>query len=164
MGAAIGSIIMAGVLTTYIITAREFRAISNYWEIHIDGRSAIDQLGLDVRAAGDVSSYATNGPLALIIPTGFNPDGSWTSTKTVTYTYSSSLGTLKRTDSTVGTTTLATNIYNLSFKMYDRVGNPTTVRANSKGIVAEIFLRKYTGGQKQTEDYLSARVNMRNKP
>jgi len=164
MGAAIGSIIMAGVLSTYIMTAREFRALSNYWEIHIDGRHAIDQFGLDVRAAGNVTSFAANGPLVLVVPTGFNADGSWTSTKTVTYTYSGSQGSLKRTDSSIGTSVLATNVSSLKFSLYDRVGTATTVIANSKGVVLEIFLRKYTAGQKQTEDYLSARLNMRNKP
>jgi Tfp pilus assembly protein PilW len=163
IGAAIGSLIMAGVLSTYIMTAREFRAISNYWEIHIDGRHAVDQFALDLRSAGNIGSFATNGPLVVVIPTGFNTDGSWTGSKNVTYRYYSA-GYLKRTDSSTGTTTmLATNVYNLHFHLFDRVGNPTTVLTESKGIQIEIFLRKYTAGQKQTEDYLSARLDMRNK-
>jgi Tfp pilus assembly protein PilW len=163
MGAAIGSIIMAGVLSTYIMTAREFRAISNYWEIHVDGRYAIDRFAADMRQVSDVTSFATNGPLAVTIPTGFNSSGVITSSVTVTYTYTS--GALKRTLSSTGSTSvLATNVYNLRFALYDRVGSNTTVVANSKGISCEIFLRKYTAGQKQTEDYLSARLDMRNKP
>jgi Tfp pilus assembly protein PilW len=163
MGAAIGSIIMAGVLSTYIMTAREFRAISNYWEIHVDGRYAIDRFAADMRQVSDVTSFATNGPLVVTIPTGFNSSGVVTSSVSVTYTYSG--GALKRTLSTTGSTSvLATNVYNLRFSLFDRVGSNTTVIANSKGISCEIFLRKYTAGQKQTEDYLSARLDMRNKP
>jgi Tfp pilus assembly protein PilW len=163
MGAAIGSIIMAGVLSTYIMTAREFRAISNYWEIHVDGRYAIDRFAADMRQVSDIASFATNGPLVVTIPTGFNSSGVVTSSVTVTYTYSG--GALKRTLSSSGSTSvLATNVYNLRFALFDRVGSNTTLVANSKGISCEIFLRKYTAGQKQTEDYLSARLDMRNKP
>jgi Tfp pilus assembly protein PilW len=163
MGAAIGSIIMAGILSTYIMTAREFRAISNYWEIHIDGRYAVDRFAADMRQVSDVTSFATNGPLVVTIPTGFNSSGVVTSSVTVTYTYTASA--LKRTlSSPASTTVLSTNVYNLKFAMFDRVGSNTTILANSKGISVEIFLRKYTAGQKQTEDYLSARLDMRNKP
>jgi len=163
MGAAIGSIVMAGVLSTYIMTAREFRAISNYWEIHVDGRYAIDRFAADMRQVSDVTSFATSGPLVVTIPTGFNSSGVVTSSVTVTYTYSA--GALKRTISSPSSTSvLAANVYNLRFALYDRVGSNTTIVANSKGISCEIFLRKYTAGQKQTEDYLSARLDMRNKP
>ena len=164
MGAAIGALIMAGVLSTYVMTAREFRALSNYCEIHIEGRHAVDHFALDMRSAGNISSFATNGPVVVVIPTGFNTDGSWTGSKNVTYRYYST-GYLKRTDSATGeSSVLATNIYNLRFSLFDRVGNPTTTISESKGIQLEIFLRKYTAGQKQTEDYLSARLDMRNKP
>ena len=164
MGAAIGSIIMAGVLSTYIITARGFRAISNYWEIHSDGRYAIDRFAMDMRTVSDVTSFSSNGPLVVIIPR-YNSFAVQTGSVTVTYTYTSSASVLKRTPSDTGiTSVLATNVYNLKFALFDRVGNSTTVLSNSKGVSLELFLRKYTAGQKQTEDYLSARLDMRNKP
>src|SRR6266850_2166812 len=163
MGAAIGAFIMAGVLSTYIMTIRQFNAISNYWEIHTDGRIAIDRFAADMRAVSDVTSFASNGPLVVKVPTAFDDYGNILSNKTVTYTYTASM--LKRTDSTTSSTSvLTTNVYNLKFGLFDRVGSNTTVLSNSKGISVEIFLRKYTAGQKQTEDYLSARLDMRNKP
>ncbi len=162
MGVAIGSIIMAGVLSSYIMCARQFRALANYWEIHSDGRYAVDRFTSDIRSVYDVTSYSSNGPLVVKLPY-FNNGGVVTGSTTVTYTYTA--GALKRTVSNpASTSVLATNVYDCKFYLYDRVGNPTTVLANSKGVVIEIFLRKYTAGRKQTEDYLSARVNMRNKP
>jgi len=163
MGTAIGTIIMAAVLTTYIMCVRGFTAISNYWEIHTYGRYSIDRFAGDMRGVSSITSFATNGPLVVVIPTVFDSSGNATSTKTVTYTYTAKA--LKRTDSTVGiANTIATNVYSLSFKLYDRVGNATTLASDAKAIQLELYLRKNMGSQKQTEDYLSARMDMRNKP
>jgi prepilin-type N-terminal cleavage/methylation domain-containing protein len=162
MGMTIGSIIMAGVLSTYIMTGREFRALSNYWEIHADGRNAIDRFAIDMRAVYGIASFSTNGSIVVKMPY-FAGNGTITNTSNITYTYANSM--LKRTDGNSGkTSVLATNIYNLKFSLYDRVGNTTTVLSSAKGISIELFLRKFTAGQKQTEDYLSARINMRNVP
>ncbi len=162
MGAAIGAIIMAGVLSTYIMTARQFHAISNYWEIHMDGRTAIDRFAVDMRAVYAIKSFAASGPL--VVKTPYYSSGGWiTNTATITYTYTS--GMLQRTDALTGSTAvLATNVYNLKFSLFDRVGSNTTVIAAAKGVSIELFLRKSTAGKYQTEDYLSARMNMRNKP
>ena len=160
---AIGSIIMAGILTSYIMTSRQFRAISNYWEIHTRGRYAIDRFSSDIRGVSAISSINSAGPLIVKIPVTFSYTGMVTSNKTVSYTFNN--GALRRFDSSTGSTSmLATNIYQLNITMYDRIGNVTTLPANAKGIQLELHLRKYTAGQAQTEDYLSARLNMRNKP
>lgn len=163
MAAVIGSIIMAAVLTTYIMCVRGFTAISNYWEIHTYGRYSIDKFAGDMRGVSGITSFATNGPVVVVIPMTFDSSGNVTSSKTVTYTYAAKA--LKRTDSTIGYAhTIATNVYSVSFKLFDRVGNVTTVTSNAKAIQLELFLRKSTGSQKQTEDYLSARLDMRNTP
>jgi len=161
---ALAGIILAGVLTSYIMITRGFNALSNYWEIHSEGRYAIDRFSADMRGVSQITTYGgTNGPLAVAIPTAFSSSGIPTTTKTVTYSFSG--GKLLRTDSATGVTKpLATHVYLLRFYLYDRIGSNTTVAANAKGVQVELFLRKYTGSQAQTEDYLSARLNMRNKP
>lgn len=163
VAAAIGTFILGGVLTTYIMTSKQFRAIANYWEIHTGGRAAIDRFAADMRGVSAITSFNTNGPLVVVIPTNFSVTGQPTTTKTVTYTYTN--GELRRTDSVTGkTAVLARDIYSLHFRLYDRLGNPTSVLANAKAVQVELFLRKYVTGQAQTEDYLSARLDMRNKP
>ena len=159
---AIGGIIMAAVMTTYVISIRGFRAIANYAEIHSDGRLAIDYFAKDMRAVSTVSNFGTSN-LVVTIPTAFTVTGSVISNKTVTYSISS--GTLYRADSSTGkTSALAHNIYELGFEMYDKVGNTTTLTSNAKGIQVDIKLRKNVQSQFQTEDFLSARLDMRNVP
>ena len=68
-------------------------------------------------------------------------------------------------DSKTGQTSLlATNVQQLTFSLYDRLGTNTTVLGNAKGVQVNIHLRKYVLSQIQSEDFLSARLEMRNKP
>jgi prepilin-type N-terminal cleavage/methylation domain-containing protein len=162
VAAAIGSMVLAAVMTTYVFSVKSFRAISNYVEIHSDGRHAIDFFARDVRAVSAIQSFATNS-VVLTIPTAFSGSGTVISNKTVTYTFNS--GKLYRTDSTLsGTKELAANIKALNMALYDKVGNPTTVLSTAKGIQIELELEKQVISQVQSEDYLSARLDMRNKP
>lgn len=160
VASAIGTFILAGVLAAYIMSAKSFRAIANYWEIHSEGRYAIERFASDMRGVTSITSFSSNGTLVVKIPISAYYTTT-SSNKTVTYTYSNSA--LRRTDSSTGKTSmLATNIYQLQFRLYDRIGSNTTVLSVAKGIQLEMFLRKYTAGQAQTEDYLSARLTMRN--
>lgn len=160
IGIVISSIILAGVLTTYIICMRGFRAISNYAEIHSGGRIAIDQFARDMRAVNSVTSYAASN-LVVTIPTAFSATGTVLTNKTVTYSVNG--GTLYRTDSATGNTKLMVrNIYDLRFVLYDKVGSPTTILNNAKGVQVDLKLRKYVQSQIQSEDFLSARLDMRN--
>jgi hypothetical protein len=158
----IGTVIMGAVITTYLVSVRGFTAISNYSEIHADGRRAVDIFSRDMRTLYQITSY---GPSNLVcrLPTGFSSSGAVTSYKTITYSINK--GALYRSDSSTGKTSmLATNIYQLNFKLYDRIGSNTTVIGTAKGIQLDIKLRKRVVSQIQSEDYLSARLDMRNKP
>jgi prepilin-type N-terminal cleavage/methylation domain-containing protein len=160
---AIGGVILAALLTSFIMCQRSLLAISNYWQIHADGRVAIDRFAADMRQVSAVTSFNSNSTLVVVIPTNFTSNGTIQGSKTVTYSYGG--GALKRTDSTTGlTTVLATNIYSLGFRLYDKVTSNTTVLSTAKGVQMELFLRLYTAGQAQTEDYLSARLVLRNTP
>ena len=163
VGGVIGTFIMAAVMTTYIMSVRAFNALGNYWDIHTDGRYAVDCFAGDMRAVYSITSFATNGPVVVTIPVTFDNYGNITSNKTITYSYVASC--LKRIDASNNSTKiLATNIYNIKFSLYDKVGNATAVTNTCKAIQLELFLRKYTVGQAQSEDYLSARLDMRNMP
>ena len=162
MGTGIGAIVLTGVLTTYTFSLRGFRAISNYAEIHRGGRKSVDFIARDMRGVSSISSF-TPSNIVVVIPTAFSSTGSVISNKTVTYSVSN--GKLYRTDSSTGfTDMLATNIYQLTFTLYDKLGSNTTVLTSAKGIQVQIRLRKYVMSQIQSEDYLSARWDMRNIP
>ncbi len=159
--AAIGGIVMGGITTTYIMSVKGFQAISNYTEIHASGRSAIDWFSRDMRAVNSIVSFNSSN-LVVTIPTAFTTSGSVSTSKTITYSVNH--GGLYRTESTTGTRMLATNIHALTFYLYDKVGSNTTVLSTAKGIQVDLQLRKQVISQIQSEDYLSARFDMRNKP
>lgn len=158
---SIGAIILGGVLTTYIMSVKAFQALANYWEIHADGRYAVDRFAADMRGVSAINSF-TSTDITCVIPTAFSTAGIPTTTKIVRYYLNGS--SLYRIDSTTGTKKLASNIYQLSFQLFDRLGTPTSSISVAKAIQVDIKLRKFTVSQVQTEDYLSARLDMRNKP
>ncbi len=163
IGLAIMTVILAGVLTTYITAIKGFAATSNYWEIHRGGRKSVDTIARDMRSVCSVVSYPNSSNITVRIPTAFDSSGNITSTKTVSYLINR--GVLYRADSSTGfIDRLATNIVTLTFTLYDRVGNVTTSTNTMKGIQVDIKLRKYVMSTIQSEDYLSARWDMRNMP
>ena len=162
IGTAIGVVVIAAVLTTYILCLKQFNAISNYAEIHRGGRASVDQISQDIRGVSSISSFSSTD-LMVTIPTAFSSAGSVVSNKTVTYTLQN--GALWRTDSSTGKTAmLTTNINSVTFSLYDKLGNPTTVLSTAKGVQVDLRLRKTVMSQIQSEDYLSARLTMRNIP
>ena len=159
---SIGSLMLAGVLTTYVFSIKGFRAIAHYAEIHAAGRHAIDVFARDMRAVNRVVSASTSS-LSVTVPTSFNSSGGVSASKTVNYWTSNEA--LYRSDSSTGQTSmLATNVYQTQFQLYDRLGTNTALVANAKAVRIELKLRKHVISQIQSEDYLSARLDMRNKP
>lgn len=162
IASAIGAFILTGVMTTYIMSVKGFTAISNYQQIHGDGRLAVTYFARDMRGVSSISSFANPSNITVVIPTAFNSSGTVISNKTVSYTTSG--GTFSRYDSSTGKTDmLAANINGLTFTLYDNAGNSNGVTvSNAKGIQLDIKLRKTVMSQVQSEDFLSARYDMRN--
>jgi Tfp pilus assembly protein PilW len=163
MGLSIGSFLVAGVLTAYTFSVKGFRAVANYAEIHQAGRHAIDVFSRDMRAVSGISSFSKTN-LNVIIPTAFSATGTVISNNVIRYSCRG--GALYRLDSQTGANTmLATNLYSTDvFTLYDRVGNTNGVTiTTAKGVQVDLKLRKYVISVIQSEDYLSARLEMRNK-
>ncbi|HXI83086.1 MAG TPA: hypothetical protein VNL17_03235 [Verrucomicrobiae bacterium] len=162
VASTIGALVLVGVMTTYIMSVKGFTAMSNYRQIHGDGRLAVTYFARDMRGVSSISSFANSSNITVIIPTAFNSSGAAISNKTVSYTMSG--GVLSRYDSSTGfTDKLAANINGLMFTLYDNLGSSNGVTVNTaKGIQLDIKLRKTVMSQVQSEDYLSARYDMRN--
>jgi len=172
LGLAIGSMLLAAILSTYIYCSKAYQAVSNYRQIHAYGRRAVDWFARDVRGVSSITTLSTNSntsTLVIVIPTAFSSSGTVTASKTVTYTCygcNNTIGSgyLYRSDThTSNTTMLATNICNLTISLYDHVGSNTTLLSIAKGIQIDIKLRRRVISTIQSEDYLSARLDMRNK-
>jgi Tfp pilus assembly protein PilW len=162
MSVTLGALLLAGSVGTYLQCLKAFTAAGNYTQIHGDGRSAVNWFAKDMRAASQITSF--NGSnVTITIPTAFSASGVILSNKTVSYTYDGS-NILYRTDSSTGKTApLAYNIYQLTYTLFNHVGSNTTLVSAAKGIQLDIKLRKTMMNQTETEDYLSARFDMRNK-
>lgn len=159
---AIGTIIIAGVMTAFIFLTKSFNAFSNYASMHADGRLATDRLSTDLQSAYDISSFNASN-LVLAIPTAFDSKGTVISNKTVSYSTINSA--FYRNDSSLGVNELlASNIVQVTFSLFDHAGNTTAVLANAKGVQIDMQLRKSVVGLTESEDYVAARINMRNKP
>ena len=158
----IGTFIMAAVVSSYLVSVQGFQAVSNYAEIHRNGREAVNYFAKDMRAVYSITSF--NGSnITVRIPTVFGSTGLVLSNKTVSYTYTG--GGIYRYDSSTGyTDMLATNVYFLQYRLYDHIGSNTTLTSVAKSIGVEIRLRKSVVSLFQTEDFISARLDMRNKP
>jgi Tfp pilus assembly protein PilW len=162
VGSAIGMILLAAILTTFSVTTRNFKAAANYGQIHREGRYAVDTFAREFRAATTITNVTTNS-ISLIVPTDFNSQGTATTTLNVRY-YQNGAKFHRQVTSTGATATLCSNVTTVTFSLYDRLGQYTSDRSKAKGCQVDIKLRKTVAGTAQTEDFLSARLTLRNKP
>ena len=162
VASAIGAFILVGVMTTYIISIKSFTAFANYREIHAGGRKAVNYFAKDMRGVSGITLFPNSSNITVTVPMTFDSSGGVTSNKIVSY--STSRGALYRYDSSTGNTDLlASNINQLTFTLFDLLGNSNSVTvSNAKGVQLDIKLRKTVMSQIQSEDFLTARYDMRN--
>jgi type II secretory pathway pseudopilin PulG len=162
MSLSMAGFVLAGILAAYIFSAKAYQAISNYYEIHQAGRNAIDLFAKDMRSASAVNACSASS-LTVTVPTTFSGQGTATASKTVSWTYLN--GALYRYESdTGGIRMLASNIYSCTFILFDKALRSNVVPSVAKSAQVDVKLRKNVVGQSQSEDYLSARYDLRNKP
>lgn len=162
IGSAIGIILIAAILTTFSVVTRNFKASANYGIIHREGRYAVDLFAKDFRAATNITNASTNS-ITLSVPTDFNAVGDPIGVLSIRY-YQNGSNLVRHVLTTGASTTLVQNATTVSFKMFNRLGQTTTLTSTAKGCQVEIKLRKTVAGTAQTEDFLSARLTLRNKP
>ena len=159
---AIGTFIIAGVMTSYIFTVKGFYGLSNYNEIQADGRRGLDWFARDLRAGMAVASCTSN-QLITVLPVTVGSDGRVTASNQVTHVYQG--GSWYRIQGSTGQTTLlAKNVAQLTFSLYDTAGNVTTQARRAASVQLIAVLKKNVQGNNQTADFLSARLRMRNAP
>ncbi len=159
---ALGTIIMVGLLSTYILSVKGFKAMADYTVIHAEGRHALDLFASDVRVATGITSTTTTN-VVLNLPTAFDSSGVATGSNSITHTFQNSWWT--RTDGNAGTTKiLSRDVTNLTFSMYDSRGSNTATAASAYEIQAKLQLVQYFGSKTQSETQVSSRMKLRNKP
>ena len=154
-------ILVTGIMSTFVMSIWGFQSITNYAQLHADGRTTVNQFLKDMRGVTNVVAFASNGPFVATVTTNFANGAPLTTT--LTYTFSSTSHTISRSDST-STMLLATNVNRATFTMYDRTGSNTTVLSVAKSIQLDLVMSNRVVNLPETEDFLSARTVMRNTP
>ncbi len=151
------AIVLAGVLAAYLFVGRNLTRLVNLQQQEVQSRRALRTFTQDVSAAISLST-GTSSQLVLSKLTT-------TGTATVTYAYSSTDGTLVRTEA-ASTRTLVSGLTSLNFTYYTETG--VTVSGSTQSVKSvELSFASAAGtstsGTRASYTTVSPRVLLRNK-
>lgn len=140
VAASLGTIVMAGVLSTFLMLVRSGTRISNYSMMETETRRAFEQLGIDARMANNfASTFDANGVITSFTLT--IPSQDLTAQRSVTYGYDVSDSANKiffmvpgaNPAATIGRLNLVNKVASLTFLRYDGSGTliPTATISDS---------------------------------
>jgi prepilin-type N-terminal cleavage/methylation domain-containing protein len=157
VAAAVAGILIAGVLSTWVFSARSQFTLLRYEGMAREARRALELFGRDARMASDITSFsATN--VILVIP------GSGSSTTAVTYAYDA--GTRSFTRTAGGQTrVLVRNVQpDFAFSRFRIDRAPASNILETKQLAIRLTASFSTAGQATaTHRIFSARFVLRNK-
>lgn len=162
IGASLGSMVLAGVLSTYLMLLRSGVSASNYSVMEAQTRRAFEKMGSDARMANNLSSSGTTS-ITLTVPNNYTSNSNQ-----VTYAYDSANQWFYLVpgdgSSMTGRQVLIRYVTGLTFYRYDSTGNPAATDSDAKHIQASINVRR-SGARvvDASETILSAAFTMRNK-
>lgn len=168
IASALGTIVMAGVMSTFLMLSRSGARLVNYNAVSVESRRALEEFGQDVRMASNVT-WNGSGSITLTVP------GNYTATANqVTYAYdSATTGATARSfyrvpgdgSAASGRYILARNVTVCTFSRFDRLNNPVVANNTTKRIGLTMTISATTGGTAAaTETTQSASFVLRNKP
>lgn len=128
IAASLGSIILAGVLSTFLMLVRSGVRVSNYSVMETETRRAFEQLGIDSRMANNFVSNFSGGVITSFTLT--IPSNDLVSQRQVTYGYDTSDSSNKKLfmvpgsnpSTTTGRINLVSKVSSLTFLRYDTTG------------------------------------------
>jgi Tfp pilus assembly protein PilW len=168
IASALGTIVMAGVMSSFLMLSRSGARLVNYNTVSVESRRALEEFGQDVRMASNVIWNGTDS-ITLTVP------GNYTATSNqVTYAYdSATTGATARSfyrvpgdgSAASGQYILARNVTACTFSRFDRLNNATAANNTTKRIGLTLTISATTGGTAAaTETTQSASFVLRNKP
>lgn len=167
IGAALGSVVLAGVMSTFLMLARSGVSAVNYTTMDTQSRRALEEFAQDVRMASDVT-WNTTSSVTLTVPENYTS----TSNK-VTYTWDNTAGSPSYrcfyrvpgdSAATSPKTIYIRNVTSFSYARFDRLNSPTTSNASTKRIQISMTVTSTAQTVVNTTDQLvSASFILRNK-
>jgi type II secretory pathway pseudopilin PulG len=156
IAASLGTMIMAGVLSAFLMLVRSGMRVSNYSVMETETRRAFERLGIDARMANNFVSNYTGSVITSFTLT--IPSNDLTSQRQVTYGIDTSDSSdLKlyvvpgnNPAATAGRLVLVSKVVGLTFLRYDTAGNlipaSTTSDAGVKHVQASLSVRRSGSG------------------
>ena len=172
IGATLGSFVLVGVLTSFLLLGRSGAGAVSYSIMETQARRALEEFSQDVRMASDVDWNGTTS-ITLLVPNNYIDVAVPANNNRVTYAYDSAARTFYRMPglSTSGRprTTLINNVSTFLFSRYDRVDNAidpgVTINTSTKRIQLSMLVRSSRNTLvDSTNNILSASFILRNKP
>jgi prepilin-type N-terminal cleavage/methylation domain-containing protein len=157
------SLLTLAALTSFTFTLQGERSLANYSEMNAKARKMLEQVGRDMRSAGDVTAggYSSTS-LQISVPT----DTTGTNWQYVTWSYDGNAGTLTRTVAGGSPVTYATNITAFNFKYFNNNGVAPSSEVDLKQVQLSMSMQRYltTSNALTTSEYvISAQFTLRSK-
>ena len=170
IGASLGSIVLAGVLSTFLMLSRSGVSAVNYTTMDTQARRALEEFGQDIRMASNVT-WNSSSSITLTVPNNYglaSPANQVTSAwdnPSSTATFRCFYRTPRNSSASDGTTILVRNVTTFLYTRYNRTNASATTDASTKRI--QISMTVTTTAQTvvaATDQLVAASFILRNKP
>jgi prepilin-type N-terminal cleavage/methylation domain-containing protein len=153
---AVGSLVLGVIATASMTSALWFAALTNYVDMDVKSRNALDQMTLKIRQAGALTEFTPNH-LKFAVPDQTN--------SFLVYDWDAATGSLMEWNTGNSTTnTLLTGCDQFAFSLYNASFAPTTNLSQCKGLSVNWNCSRTVLGRKNTEEMQQALIVIRNKP
>jgi len=152
---AISAMILAGVMSSFLFLSRGTLATTDYADMELEARVALERFAREVRMANGVSSFTANSVTLSVL------DGT---AYTVNYTYVPADGAFYRAYGTASQRLLISGIERFALQRYTLLGTKATNHLETKLLQLDLTAVR-TGPAKAfaSNNVISARYIMRNK-
>lgn len=140
IGASLGSVVLLGVMSTFLMLGRTGMNAANYSVSETEIRRGIEEFAQDARMASNFR-WNSETSVTLTVPNNYAANGNQ-----VTYAYDSGAQTFFRrpgdTSSTADAMTLISSVSDLEFFRYNRINDPATTDAETKRVQVTLNVRR----------------------
>jgi prepilin-type N-terminal cleavage/methylation domain-containing protein len=163
IAATLGSLVLAGVLSTFLMLGRSGANVANYSMMESQARRALEEFSQDLRMASGITWNSAQS-ITLTIPNNYTP-----TLGKVTYAYDPVADEFYRSPrdptSAAGTkSVLIRNVVDFTYSRFDRINNPSTMDMTTKRIQLNMTARTTTVTTASASNIiLSASYILRNK-
>lgn len=172
IAASLGSMILAGVVTAFVMLVQSSVRVSNYSRMESETRRAFEHLAINARMANRFSAVFSGGVITSVTFT--IPNNDLSAVTRVTYGFDTSNSTNRTLfvvpggdpNATAGRFTLVNRVTGLSFLRYDRLGvlipASTTTNTGVKHLQVSLNVTRSGSGAATTQVIRSSAFTLRN--